>query len=249
MTAFFDIGSIAKGEVDNIRTPSKYKEWMNIFRYVENPLYAYVDTLENQQAFEKIRQSYTNKTKAILIDKNNMWGFSLKENISRIFSSPFYPKFYPNTVNPNYSCAMHAKYGVMNQSINENAFRTKYFAWVDIGYFSRSIDKMNSPFGIRLPYNFDERKVSFGEVYKPMRRTLKQIIENNEIWVAGGFFLAKVNVMKKWVEDYIYYTQKFIELGLISTDQQVIYGLMQPSIQKNSKFRRRKVNINEFQSP
>ena len=79
-----------------------------------------------------------------------------------------------------------------------------------------------------------------------MRRTLRQIIENNEIWVAGGFFLANIKVMKKWVEDYMYYTKKFIELGLISTDQQVIYGLMQPSVQKSSKFRKRKININEY---
>ena len=248
VTAFFDIGTLVKGNENNVRSPSKYKEWMSIFRYIENPLYAYVDTIENLEAFKEIRQPYINKTKVILIDKNQLWGFNLKENISQIFSSPFYPKYYPNTVNPDYSCAMHAKYGVMNQSIYENAFRTKYFAWVDVGYFSRSINDIHSPFGIHLPYKFHERKVSFGEVYKPMRRTLKQIIENNEIWVAGGFFLANVKVMKKWVEDYMYYTKKFIELGLISTDQQVIYGLMQPSVQKSSKFRRRRVDINEYTS-
>ena len=235
-----------KGDKNNVRDPSKYREWMSVFQYIENPLYAYVDSVENLEAFKEIRKTYINKTKVILIDKNEIWGFNLRENISKIFSSPFYPKFYPNTVNANYSCAMHAKYGVMNQSIYENAFGTKYFAWIDVGYFGRSINDINSPFGIHLPHNFNEHKVSFGEVYKPMRRTLKQIIENNEIWVAGGFFLANINVMKRWVEDYMYYTKKFIELGLISTDQQVIYGFFQPSVQKNSKFRRRRTNINEY---
>ena len=246
MTAFFDIGTLIKGDNNNIRSPSKYKEWMKIFRYVENPLYAYVDTVENLEAFKEIRRPYSDRTRVILIDKNEMWGFNLKENISKIFSNPSYPKFYPNTVNPDYSCAMHAKYGVMNQSTSENVFNTRYFAWVDVGYFSRSIKDIHSPFGITLPHKFREGSVSFGEVYSPMRRTLRQIIENNEIWVAGGFFLANIKVMKRWVEDYMYYTKKFIELGLISTDQQVIYGLMQPSVQKSSKFRKRKININEY---
>ena len=219
---------------------------MSIFQYIENPLYAYVDTIENFEAFKKIRMQYNDKTKIILIEKNKLWGFNLKDNISQIFSSPFYPKFHPNTINPDYSCAMHAKYGAMNQSLYDNAFRTKYFAWLDIGYFGRAINDIHSPFGIYLPYNFNEREVSYGEVYNPERITLKQIIENNEVWVGGGFFIATINVMKKWIEDYMYYTEKFIELGLISTDQQVIYGLIQPSVQENSNFRNRKVSINKY---
>merc|ERR1712018_755809 len=51
VTAFFDIGTLVKGNKDNVRSPSKYKEWMSIFRYIENPLYAYVDTIENLEAF------------------------------------------------------------------------------------------------------------------------------------------------------------------------------------------------------
>ena len=93
VTAFFDIGTLIKGDENNVRSPAKYKEWMKIFRYVENPLYAYVDTAENLEAFKEIRRTYSDRTRVILIDKNKMWGFNLKENISRIFSSPSYPKF------------------------------------------------------------------------------------------------------------------------------------------------------------
>ena len=41
-----------------------------------------------------------------------MWSFQLVPSIAKIFSRPGYPFHTPNTVVPNYSAAMHAKYEV-----------------------------------------------------------------------------------------------------------------------------------------
>ena len=84
VTAFFDLGSFAKGNKNNVYTPTKYKEWMQIFENIHNPLYVYVDSKENQKFFETIRRNMNNKTKVILIDRNSLEGFRFKENISTI---------------------------------------------------------------------------------------------------------------------------------------------------------------------
>lgn len=245
VTAFFDIGSFQKGKYQ-VYTPSKYTEWMRAFKYIENPLYVYVDNEENADIFKDIRgERHRNRTKIIVLDRRKMWSFNLKENISHIFSNPKYPKFYPNTVLADYSCAMHAKYEVVKKSIETNAFNTKYFAWIDVGYFRDSLEKKNLDyFQIVQPPNFLPHKVAYNEVFNPSILTLRQIIYENKLWVGGGFFIAKSDVMLKWIEDYMYYTEQFIELNLISTDQQVIYGMIQPRIHK--KIGKRRVAIQTY---
>lgn len=46
-----------------------------------------------------------------------MWSFGLRDAIQQIYSRSGYPKYTPNTVLPEYSCAMHAKYDIMRRSI------------------------------------------------------------------------------------------------------------------------------------
>ena len=244
MTAFFDIGPFEKGSNDTVFTSSLYEKWMSIFEYLDNPLYVYVDSVKYQKLFEKIRRNSRNKTKILLIERKSTWGFNLRESISDIFSNPNYPKHTPNTMIPNYSCAMHAKFDVMLKSVNDNKFQTKYFAWIDVGYYRELVSYINKPFKIYLPPCFDDSRVSYSEMYTPQERTLKQIIVNQDVWVAGGLFFAERIVMRKWVEDYMHYTEKFIQLGWISTDQQVIYAMRQPSIHK--KLGKRRVAIQEY---
>ena len=141
VTAFFDIGSFQKG-TEQIFAPSKYIEWIRAFEYIENPLYVYVDSEKYADIFRNIRRErYQNRTKIIVLDRSKMWSFNIKQNITEIFSNPKYPKYYPNTVLADYSCAMHAKYEVVKKSIETNAFNTKYFAWIDVGYFRDDLEK------------------------------------------------------------------------------------------------------------
>ena len=93
-----------------------------------------MDKKENVELFKNIRKRNldNNGTKIILLDRHQMWSFNLKQNISTIFADPNYPKHYPNTVIPDYCRAVHAKYEVMQKAVNDNAFETKYFAWIDV---------------------------------------------------------------------------------------------------------------------
>ena len=242
MTAFFDIGSFQKGEHQTF-TPDKYTHWMSTFQYIDNPVYAFFDADKNAEDFRKIRTGpLKNKTKIVVLDRETLWAFKLKPNISDIFSNPDYPKYNPNTVNADYSCAMHAKYEVVQKVAKENTFNTKYIAWLDIGYF-RDMNETNN-FHIHLPPKFAGSKVAYNQVFDAWHRTLEDIMHNNEIWVGGGFFIAEVSVMSKWVEDYMHYTEEFIKHKLINTDQQVIYSMIQPPVRK--KFGKRRVAIQPY---
>ena len=220
---------------------------MVIFKYIENPLYVYVDKEEYATLFKKIREKrFQNETKIVVLNREKLWSFGLKPNISAIFSQPNYPKFYPNTVLAEYSCAMHAKYEVLQKSISDNAFNTKYIAWVDVGYYRELLNKPPvQPFNVHIPPDLDSTKVAYTQVNSLSRRTLTHIIKNNEILFGGGFFIAAVKTMYKWVEDYMFYTERFIELGKISTDQQVLYGMVEPFIHK--KIGKRRVAIQSYE--
>ena len=76
-----------------------------------------------------------NMTEVILVNRNDLWAFHLSNKINKIYQSPGYPKHFPNTMNENYSCAMHAKYDALQYVIEKRMYHNKYIAWVDIGYF------------------------------------------------------------------------------------------------------------------
>jgi hypothetical protein len=133
----------------------------------------------------------------------------------------------------------------MQRSIEENAFNTKYFIWIDVGYFRDSLKiENNQQFKIDSPPNFVPTEVAYNEVVSPSYKTLNQIIYENEVWVGGGLFIAASDVMLKWVQNYMYYTERCIEFGLISTGQQVIYTMIQPLIHK--KIGKRRVDIQSY---
>ena len=247
VTSFFDIGMFQKG-TDQTYTADKYVGWMSTFRFIDNPLYMYVDKDKYADIFRRVRQNgLRNRTKIIILDRRKMWSFNLKSNISRIFSNPSYPKFYPNTVNPEYSCAMHAKYEVIKRSAKENFFNTKYFAWIDVGFFremANMSETNHDSFTIHTPSKFNDTKVAYNEVFSPWRLSLRQIMRGNKVWVGGGFFLGDVDVIQTWAEDYMYYTERFIEQRLMNTDQQVVYAMAQPSIHK--KLGKRRVAIQPY---
>ena len=189
-------------------------------------MYIYVDTQEYFNYFQKLRKGKKN-TKIIMLNRRDLWSFKIKANISRIFSQPNYPQYHPNTVIPEYSCAMHAKYEVMQKAVAENAFMTKYFAWLDVGLF-RDIAQRRDVIHIHYPPRFDPSRVSYTEVNaKNTNLGVRRIIKYNQVWVCGCFFIAQRDVMATWTTEYLHATHAYIKQGLMSTDQQVIYSMFQ----------------------
>lgn len=146
--------------------------------------------------FEKVRSGLPpNATKIIKLIRKETWAFGFESRITAIFKQPGYPKHLPNTVVPGYSMAMHAKYEVMQRTIRENPFHTKYFSWLDIGLFRELVsvssvaDQANqkcSKFRLTFPNNFSSDSVAYTQVYRRNAAlTPKDIVYKNLVWVCG----------------------------------------------------------------
>lgn len=233
VTGYFNLGTFQKG-VGKIFSNALYRQWMTVFASINNPVIAFWDTDNDLEFFTKVRNSLpSNLTKLIKVRRSELWAFSLEDRISKIFKQPGYPQHHPNTVNPAYSMAMHAKYELMDIAIRENPFKTKYFCWLDIGLFrdltSRApIDNPAKPlsplFRLELPFNFSTDSVAYTQVYpRNTKFTLRQIIYNNEAWVCGCYFVGEGSVLMRWTQEYRNATLAMLDNNLMSTDQQVIY--------------------------
>ncbi|CAI9734059.1 Hypothetical predicted protein [Octopus vulgaris] len=156
--------------------------------------------------------------------QTDLWAFSLKPRIAKIFSQADYPKFHPNTVIPDYSCVMHAKYELLKKSIQQNYFHTNFFMWIDFGYFRYEVNKTEN-FGLSLPKGFDFRSVAFSLECNFQKIPLKEIIWKNLVWVAGGANLGRYDVLTRFCDDYISSVKRALNQNLMSTDQQIIYAM------------------------
>ena len=226
VTMYLNIGDFQKGE-NGHHSPGLYRRWMKAFWLLQNPVIAFFDNEDDLKYFEKRRRHLgADRTRCILVKRSELWAFSLLEKIRKIFSRPDYPKHHPNTVVPEYSCAMHAKYECMLRAIEENIFHTRYFAWLDIGLF-RSLVASNSLsfFEMWLPPNFNVSTVAYTEVYHRILSSQPEyIVASNAVWVSGAFFIGEASVMVKLSKQYMRATETLIEkYDLMSTDQQVLY--------------------------
>lgn len=168
-----------------------------------------------------------NLTKTYKVSKEKLWAFSLKPKIQKIFSSPGYPKHNPNTVIVDYSCIMHAKYEFMLNVSQENPFHTKYIAWIDIGIFRDIVaSKDGKLFKLKIPPNFEKSQIAYSEIKPAKSPSISNIFRHNLVTVCGGFFIGRPSVMQKWSHQYKYYVEKYLNIGVANTDQQVLYAML-----------------------
>ncbi|CAI9720700.1 Hypothetical predicted protein [Octopus vulgaris] len=225
LTAYFNIGSFAKGVFRRQYTPNIYYKWMSVFRNMTNNVIFYTNDMIAYKYFQKLRENLPKeRTKIFLINKKELWSFKIHDIISQIYTQPDYPKHLPNTVVPGYSCAMHAKFELLNRVIRKNYFHTKYFMWLDIGLFRYLHD--DPKFKLAKPTDFDDTKVAYSQVeYFQEDITYKDIIYDNMVWIGGASNLGKYDVLYKFTQEYLNFVNKSLFIKLISTDQQIIYGM------------------------
>lgn len=51
----------------------------------------------------------SNYLQVIIIEKYSTWAFGLLSKHTEIYEDKDYPKYYPNTMFPEYACVTHAK--------------------------------------------------------------------------------------------------------------------------------------------
>ncbi|XP_071116038.1 uncharacterized protein [Haliotis cracherodii] len=234
VSAYFDIGRFKKGLSKGLYfNASTYTAWAGAFSHLYNPLVFYTDSEFFENIVKKLRIHLPRSlTRIIRINQTSMWSFKLRDRISAIYQNPDYPKFYPNTVVPNYSCAMHAKYEVVENAILNKYVTTDYVTWLDVGYF-RDL-KRNKPFKLVVPKNFSDNTVAFNKLHHPDPfLEPKVIFKNNSLYVGGGMFIGRPQILLLFILDYRHASEVLLHRGLSNTDQQVLYAMY------NSNFRSR----------
>ncbi|XP_020913395.1 uncharacterized protein LOC110251069 [Exaiptasia diaphana] len=234
VSAYFNLGTFLKKPY-GVRGLKQYKDWMQRLAQVKNSMVIYLDDKEIMIYLKSIRSAALGSlTKFVNLNRSDLWSFGMKENISKIYSIPGYPKYYPSTVIPEYTCTMHAKFEVMSHAVRSNFFRTKYFAWMDVGYFrNRSLN--DKAFSLGRPPGFDPARIAYTEMY-PFNPNLtpKEITLKFITWVSAGFFVGRDDVMLRWVNQYKQYAQIMLKDGLMNTDETLIYSMFNDRRNNNS---------------
>ena len=225
VTAFIDIGDFRKGSRNNTRTPNAYLKWSETFKYMLNPLVVYTDSQHFYDHMLELRTKSKNKTRVFMFNRTSSWAFQMKDDIKEIFDMKHYPKHYPNTVVPEYTCTTHAKFDVVSRAATNNYFYTKYIMWLDIGYF-RYIAMKKQYFKLELPSDFNESRIAVTQVYNvSMSKEPSVIIKGNINWVGGGLFLGKRNIILQFTEEYKTAVDYFRSKKLMNVEQHIIYAM------------------------
>ena len=227
VTAYINIGSFLNDDQRVTYKPEMYHKWMTVWSRIENPVIAYMNNDTDIEIFKSIRANISSApTKVIKVYNETMWAFAMRKDIKKVFEDDKYPKHSPNTFVPDYACVMHAKYELTAKTIQHNPFKTKYMAWIDIGYFRQISEEVNGiSFMLSLPPKFDENRVSYGEVFHFLSHTEDEIFKKNRVWITGSFFLSKVSTLKQWILEYAWYTEQYLQMKLMNTDQQILYAM------------------------
>ena len=229
VTAFFDIGKFGKGAPANTRTPATYLNWAQTFKLLLNPLVVYTDSKQFYDYMLKLREKFQTRTKMFMLNRTSSWAFQRKDITKDIFSIKGYPKHYPNTVVPEYSCAMHAKYDVITRAATSNYFHTDYFMWLDVGLFRAEV-KSEKYFSLELPQDFNDSRIAVNQVYNvSMSEEISVIIKQKLDWICGCIFLGRRDVILKYAEQYKRAVDYFLSQKLMNTDQQVLYAMYSKS--------------------
>ena len=226
VTAYINIGSFGKGGNGmHMRTSSFYEDLMTAYRNIHNPVVAFFDKGDPiADEFSKLRQHLTVNTTVVQIDREDFWSFRIRENVSRIFSNPEYPKFFPNTVVPEYACTTTAKFEFVQYVIKHHMYSTEYISWVDFGYWRWNIPENSQVF---IPPAFKTDMIAFGLSRLPRQTNdYHDIIYHNINWVGGGIFLGTIRLMKEFMDIYLENTNYFLARGYMATEQQMLHAMI-----------------------
>lgn len=225
VTAYWNLGTFQKGVGGLKFSTNTYFKWASTFKYLVNPLVVYTDCKEFKELMETLRSDRLNNTMIYLLNRTELWPFQLVTQMKSVLDQPGYPKYYPNTVIPEYPAAQHSKYAVVAETIRKGVFANPYFAWLDIGYF-RDVVERKVDFTLDIPPGFDPGKISVNRVEGlSMNIDPFTIFRKNIVWVGGGIFLGKGEVLLQFEQLYHRAVKYFLDQQLVNSDQQVLYSM------------------------
>lgn len=225
VTAYWNLGTFQKGVGGLKFSTNTYFKWASTFKFLVNPLVVYTDCKEFKELMETLRSDRLNNTMIYLLNRTELWPFQLVTQMKSVLDQPGYPKYYPNTVIPEYPAAQHSKYAVVAETIRRGVFANPYFAWLDIGYF-RDVVERKVDFTLDIPPGFDPGKISVNRVEGlSMNIDPFTIFRKNIVWVGGGIFLGKGEALLQFEQLYHRAVKYFLDQQLVNSDQQVLYSM------------------------
>lgn len=225
VTAYWNLGTLQKGVGGLKFSTNTYFKWASTFKFLVNPLVVYTDCKEFKELMETLRSDRLNNTMIYLLNRTELWPFQLVTQMKSVLDQPGYPKHYPNTLIPEYPAAQHSKYAAVAETIRKGVFANPYFAWLDIGYF-RDVVERNVDFTLDIPPGFDPGKISVNRVEGlSMNIDPFTIFRKNIVWVGGGIFLGKGEVLLQFEQLYHRAVKYFLDQQLVNSDQQVLYSM------------------------
>ncbi|KAL8578250.1 hypothetical protein ACOMHN_005641 [Nucella lapillus] len=206
------------------RSPDMYKTWMSTFGWLDNSVVFFTDSPHIADYFQRLRARYRDspfRTTTIVLNRQQLWAFQCKNEIQQIFAQPGFPHHAPNTINALYSCAMHAKFELIQKVLRERLYQTRFVAWLDIGLFRGEASK-NRTIHLTAPTDFQRTRVAYSQVDKFITMTPQDVIRRNRVWVGGASFLATPEVAYVYCSEYRRAVRKLLDMKWMSTDQQVV---------------------------
>jgi len=177
------------------------------------------------------------RTRVIVVDRRALWTFrEMEPRIAKIFSQKNYSLKPPQIAMSNHTAMMHAKYELMQWTIRDNPFRSAYIAWLDVGFFrhlaNQSVSSTvasNNLFQLGIPPDLHRDAVGYTVVVPSSPNptlTAEAVVKANMVWLAGGFFIGRVDVMCRWTTEYLTAVEQMVSENWMSADEHVIIWLM-----------------------
>ena len=231
VTAYLNIGRYKNDDNKYIYTPENFRRWMTSFCSIQNPVVVFMNDDSDLRLFGNIRSNVPNhRTKMYKVSKSSLWSFSLLSNISKIYKT--FPKHSPSTTVPHYTSVTIAKYEFLAIAMKENPFNTKYISWIDIGLFrnlATPVARIGDPLmTLYLPPMIDQNKIAYGQTHdRNEDLNPNEVLRLRKQWISGSIFTGKVSTMKKWILQYVKYVDQFLQMGIMGTDQYLLYAMFQ----------------------
>ena len=169
--------------------------------------------------------SSTTQTLIRVIERKNLWVFSLLNTTEAVCQRG--DSICDRHISAEYPLAMHVKYELLYRTILTNPYRTKYFAWVDIGYYRKYLNKTEH-FIIELPKGFEKDKIAYGDVSRLWgSANNREQLSKDEKRIAGGFFIGMLEPLLRWSVEYLDYMYYLLtEKNVVLTDQKLINNVL-----------------------
>jgi hypothetical protein len=126
-----------------------------------------------------------------------------------------------------YACVTHAKFDFLLNATEENTFKSKYFMWLDVGYFSSKTPlKM---FQLSKPPSFNETKIAASQIVSNLTQALEldpnTIFKKKKSIAAAGLLFGERSRIIIFSKLYQRGFRYFLSQNLTNSEQQVIYAI------------------------